>query len=362
MQRKILSLLLSAVVIFTAISGCSKDESKPSIYPMDTVVSLHTEKQSYYLNKSNPSKNLLSVTGKKELSVPKPVEFSWDIPAEGSPYTLLISESSDMNNADVYTVSEMQTEIYNLKLDTDYYWTVSNGSITSEIRHFQTESSAPRNIYVEGVTNVRDLGGWETENGGRTAQGLIYRCGRLNESSADKPTVEITESGIDTMRNSLGVKTEIDLRLIYDGEVGAITHSPLGEDVNYISCPMEWEGDKYNDNKEEILHFFEVLSEKDNYPIIFHCNIGTDRTGMLSFLINALLGVSEDDLIRDYLYSNFGKIGGTRKVSSLTDSTYYEAVMNAEGNTLSEKAYNCLTDIGVAPEQLDSIISIMTEK
>lgn len=77
-------------------------------------------------------------------------------------------------------------------------------------------------------------------------------------------------------------------------------------------------------------------------PLIFHCNIGTDRTGMIAYLINALLGVPEESLYRDYLYSNFGNIGGTRKLKNVKSSGYYNAIQAAEGNTLSEKTYNCL--------------------
>lgn len=55
-------------------------------------------------------------------------------------------------------------------------------------------------------------------------------------------------------------------------------------------------------------------------------------------------------------------IGGTRKITGITDSGYYEAVMKAEGNTLSEKTYNCLSDFGVPKAQLDSIIEILSEK
>ena len=42
--------------------------------------------------------------------------------------------------------------------------------------------------------------------------------------------------------------------------------------------------------------------------LLLHCSIGTDRTGVICFLINALLGVSEEDLYKDYLFSMFGMI------------------------------------------------------
>ena len=83
---------------------------------------------------------------------------------------------------------------------------------------------------------------------------------------------------------------------------------------------------------------------------------------MIAYLVNALLGVSDNDLHRDYLFSNFGAIGGMRKASGLENSVYYQSVAAAKGNTLSEKTYNCLAEFGVPTEQLDSIIDILLEK
>ena len=105
---------------------------------------------------------------------------------------------------------------------------------------------------------------------------------------------------------------------------------------------------------------FELLSNPENYPVIFHCNIGTDRTGMIAYLLNALLGVSEEDLIRDYLFSNFADIGGLRNMNNLKKSVYYKSVHSAQGNSLSEKTYNCLLEFGVQRAQLDAIIDILS--
>ncbi|MDE5996467.1 MAG: tyrosine-protein phosphatase, partial [Eubacterium sp.] len=258
-----------------------------------------------------------------------------------------------------YNTETNEIEIYNLKVAATYYWTVTQNGRESEIKTFKTCSNAPRVMNVDGVTNVRDLGGWETESGVRTNQNLIFRCGRLNESSAETPVIEITEAGKEVMLYELGIKTEIDLRKTDTNEVGGITQSPLGSSVQYFSCPMEWEGDTFNGNKEQLLKVFSILADEKNYPVIFHCNIGTDRTGMIAFLVNALLGVSDDDLHRDYLFSNFGKIGGARKASGLEESVYYKSVAEAEGDTLSEKTYNCLVAFGVPAEQLDAIRDIL---
>ena len=56
------------------------------------------------------------------------------------------------------------------------------------------------------------------------------------------PVIEITAEGIKTMREVMGVKSEIDLREVDNGEIGGISSSPLGDDVQYVNLPMKWDG------------------------------------------------------------------------------------------------------------------------
>ena len=62
------------------------------------------------------------------------------------------------------------------------------------------------------------------------------------------------------------------------------------------------------DKSSEIKKFFEVLADESNYPVIIHCENGADSTGTMAFLINALLGVNEEDLIKDFELSTFSKL------------------------------------------------------
>lgn len=369
-MKKLISIMLSLLLIISAFTGCGINSKKnlvatndiiTNIYPADCEVSIHTKKQARYLNNSY-DKLPIGVKGKKEQSHPQAVEFQWEYTGEKSENTefvLNISENKDMSNPMTYTTTEKNFSVYNLKIATTYYWTVTVNNETSDVYKFTTENTAPRNLYVDGVTNVRDIGGWMTENGTRTKQGLIYRCARLNESVDNGGGIIITENGKNVMFNDLGIRTEIDVRRAEKGETGGLTSSPLGDTVKYLNFPMDYANDILNDNKEEIINFFETLANEENYPMIVHCSVGCDRTGMLIFMVNALLGVSEEDLIRDYMFSNFADVDNKRKVETIKSTAYYQAITSAEGDTLSEKAYNCLSDFGVPTEYLDSVISIL---
>jgi protein-tyrosine phosphatase len=111
-------------------------------------------------------------------------------------------------------------------------------------------------------------------------------------------------------------------------------------------------------NKDVIKDVFEVLANKDNYPIFYHCSIGTDRTGVISMLVEGLMGYSEENIYRDYLFSNFGLIGGSRTFSTVKG--YFDTISKSSGETTQEKFYNYLLSIGVSETNLNSIKSILS--
>jgi protein tyrosine/serine phosphatase len=49
--------------------------------------------------------------------------------------------------------------------------------------------------------------------------------------------------------------------------------------------------------------FFQILKNEANFPLIFHCSAGKDRTGFAAALLLSLLGVDREIIINDYLIS-----------------------------------------------------------
>ncbi len=340
---KLVYISLLLVMSFSLI-GCKK-------YPS---YDIHTKEQAKFLSGEY---NLISVyaDGKKELSKPVPITLTWKDFGDNN-YQFYLSKDPDFIVIDsTYKCSDNYISLENLEINTDYYWYVSSDNKDSKINKFSINSSAPRNLNIDGLTNARDLGGYKTGDGSYTNQGLIYRTSRLNEN--ETTTNLITEIGISEMKNHLKIKSELDLRKTENNENGGITTSPLGSDVNYYSIPMRSGGNCILLNKDILKNAFKILGQKNNYPIVIHCSIGTDRTGMLCFLINALLDVSEEDLYKDYLFSNFGNIGGSRFHSTIKD--YLKTLSNADGNTIQERAYNYLISVGVQESDINQLIEIM---
>ena len=117
-------------------------------------------------------------------------------------------------------------------------------------------------------------------------------------------------------------------------------------------------------NIEPIRRVFKVLAEPENYPVFYHCRIGTERTGLVSVLVNGLLGVPEEEIFQDYMLSNFGNIGGTRIVNNGNIDAiipYVNTLRSYPGETFADKVYSFLAGVGVPTEQFDSVISLMSE-
>ena len=360
MKRFTAVFLLIAIVF--SLAACS---SAPELAVYEQPLDFHTELQQAYLD-DEYAFVMDYAGGIEELSRPQGITLSWEHKGRKTEYYLVnISESADMSDSKEYKATENTVNIQNLKIATQYYWTVTavqnNGEeLLSEVGSFTTADCTPRNIYCDGITNMRDLGGYVTEDGYKVKQGLLYRSGRWNVNEVDTPEAMITEAGIETLKE-LGIKTEIDLRRVDNNEVGALTDTGIVPEITYIQRPMIPDYPFKGINIEETQKFFSDLADESNYPMVFHCSIGTDRTGYLAYLIGGLLGVPQEDLYRDYLYSNFGEIGDFRTLFNVK-YYYMDPIDKYPGETLSEKDEAYLLEIGVPQSDIDAIRNIMLEK
>ena len=340
-MKKILIFLLAFLSIF--VGGCGK----VNVDKYD----FHTASQRQYLDGEYAQIGKYAA-GEKELSRPNPIKL--DISGDGKEHNVVLKEKGTTNEL-TYKTNSKVLEVYNLKANTTYEWFIDDAS-QGEF----TTGKGIRNLYIDGITNVRDIGGVAC-NGGIVKQGLLIRCAKLTNDDNGEQLISI--EGIEAFKK-LGIKTELDLRQVEADsddniEQGGITTSVI-PGVNYISFPMASGGNYLQLNRKVLKDLFAILANEDNYPIIFHCSIGTDRTGVVAFLVNALLGVSKEDLYRDYLFSNFGDINGVRTSSTIDD--YIKKVTIDEAKSLSENVKEYLINQGVSEEDINKVINIMTEK
>ena len=343
----------------------------------------HTSLQKKYL--ADKVANIAAYAdGTSELSYQGTPYFKWTLDGLDdsetlNTYMIYIGMQEDLSDAKTYKsrLNEYdRSNGFNFYIRTKYYWKVeaiideadgSTISVTSETSSFTT-LDGPRTLYVSGVANVRDLGGKDCE-GGVLRQGILFRCGRFNSNYTKAASISAT--GKKTMLEELGIKSEIDLRAgekngVYqngfptDGSEAA--YSWIDKSVKYYFCPGTYSSTILSEaqGKTMIKNAFTVLADPDNYPVVFHCSIGTDRTGMVAFLTEGICGCSYEDMERDYLFSNFGNIGSSRAESTL--KTVTSPITAMQGSTIQEKCVNYLLSCGITQEQIDSIKNILIEK
>lgn len=274
----------------------------------------------------------------------------------GAYYNVFIDTTARFTNAEKYTVVKPELTLENLLPETDYYWKVrvtdqSGNQTFSKVYNFKTKGYI-RAVNIEGVSNSRDLGGAKTTDGKTLKYGLVYRSANLDV---------ITEKGKKQFAK-LGIKTDMDLR----GE--SLTKSPAGENVKIINFQAPWYADgsetsiigaeSYrNAFRDEIKYF----ANADNYPVIFHCAIGRDRTGTLAVFLQAICGVDRESIIREYEFSYLSEAGST---GENPNAAYFVTglcnfIEEQEGDSFQAKAINFLKTIGVTDQDVSAIQNIM---
>ncbi len=287
---------------------------------------------------------------------------------------LLLSEDSSFTS--VRTVKGSHTgqkaTVNNLKTGITYYYrfieTLTDGStVTSETATFKV-ADTPRLIKVDGLGNVRDFGGYRStlKTNAVTKQGMIYRGTELDGIGARSGNVAqwqdyfyITEDGIDTMKNVLGIKSDMDLR---GAEHIDKTIRLLGEDANYLYFPLSSYTGAFNYSTARTTYgpAMKSFADPKNYPFYVHCTYGADRTGTIFFMLEALLGVEMEDLVREYELSGVFYPSMSREQKSAFCS-FLTQFNNLSGTTTAEKAETWCKNIGLTDDEIASIRTLLLE-
>ncbi|MET0828898.1 MAG: tyrosine-protein phosphatase [Microbacterium sp.] len=183
-------------------------------------------------------------------------------------------------------------------------------------------------IAIEGVPNLRDIGGWSA-SGGKVRTGQVYRSAEFS-GLASAAADEFAALGIRTVydlrtederaanANVLPTGTEYIVLDILSDRPGAGPAQML----QVLSDPKAAEqllGDGravkiFEESYRQFLslpsattgyrQFFMILAETEHRPGLFHCTTGKDRTGWAAASLLMLLGVSDEDVLADYLLTN----------------------------------------------------------
>ncbi len=189
----------------------------------------------------------------------------------------------------------------------------------------------PHAVWMKSVHHVRLLDGIVTTDGRRVKNGLLVRTESLDN---------ITESDLIRLADSLGVRNVLDLRThhrthhrahrhpdtLYPAYGITLTRLPLLNTANEVYLKLRFpDMDEEHLLKaatdaraaamasalyEELLTsrhcqqqlagFIRYVATIDNGAVLWHCDIGRDRTGVASALLLLALGVDKSTVIADF--------------------------------------------------------------
>ncbi len=167
-------------------------------------------------------------------------------------------------------------------------------------------------LELEGLDNVRDVGGLPLTRGGATRSGELLRSASLHY---------VTEADVAHLVEVFGLRLVLDLRtareIDRDGptpvaragvQTVALSFIPeegralpeIGDDtdpqvLNYLGYLV--------DRTDNVLTAVRLLGAPDAGPTLVHCQAGKDRTGVLVALVLDAVGVRRDAVVADYALS-----------------------------------------------------------
>ncbi len=161
------------------------------------------------------------------------------------------------------------------------------------------------------------------------------------------------------LTRTLGIRTDLDLRT--PGECWGMERSPLGDDATWFRCPSQaYARMQTDEGKEAFADVFKVFLNAENYPLVFHCIGGQDRTGAVAFLINGLLGVGVDDLYRDWELSGLCNANMRCNHREMFD-LLIEGFETLPGDTMHEKIEHYVLSLGFTRKDIQKLRSLLLE-
>ncbi|MDU1892914.1 MAG: tyrosine-protein phosphatase [Dysgonomonas sp.] len=285
---------------------------------------------SLYNCTSAPSVTVLCEKDKKGNYILK-----WEIYPEldNTPVEIFLSDNDSVFPSNPEIVVNSNDYIAIIKNTTDSiekrkYFRLKVAGTTSDIitnRFFELDS----------IQNFRDIGGYLTNDNRQVRWGKLFRSGSLYRMT-DHDSMELDKVGIKTVidlrsedvkrkqLNRYASANNIRIPVAQNG-YGSISQKVLegrflrGDAIIHTQDTYK---DMVNNFASEYAVFFDYLCDEKNYPIVYHCYLGKDQSGLATYFLLRALDVPTDIIEDDYLASSTGidRSKLVKDADSLTES------------------------------------------
>jgi protein tyrosine/serine phosphatase len=199
-----------------------------------------------------------------------------------------------------------------------------------------TSTRTGRWVRLAGTTNMRDLGGLPTTDGGRTAAGRVLRSDNLQTLTPEDVRVLVEEMGL---REVVDLRTTAEILLEGRGplrEVPGVLHRHFSllperghhtdvfavEEDELPELPEGWVESLLprstpehaqdeppavraylgylHDRADAVVGAVRAIAHAEEGASVVHCAAGKDRTGVVVALCLAVAGVPREEIVADY--------------------------------------------------------------
>lgn len=239
------------------------------------------------------------------------LELSWSSPAERVDIAVS-TRPDDFAGARITQVQGEQSVLLSDLPDERCYFRLTFGD-------GQTITTAERYLPLPSVPNIRDIGGYATEDGRFVRWNRVYRSGGL-DSISDADLAKLFELDLQLICDLRSVEEveEYPDRLPEEGEAVYMHLPPKAETrvSRQVSAVLRHRNDlggllreiytgvMIDQNARIFGTVLRKLARPDLLPALIHCAAGKDRTGIAIALLLRVLGVSEELVVADYTLSN----------------------------------------------------------
>ncbi|HLJ72179.1 MAG TPA: tyrosine-protein phosphatase [Roseiarcus sp.] len=177
-----------------------------------------------------------------------------------------------------------------------------------------------RRLDFEGAINFRDLGGYPAAGGRRTRWRRLFRA----DSLADLTRADLARLDALGLKGLVDFRTDLERRLkpnrlpggarirtlelgfLPAGTLEMLERVRLGR-IDTVELEQLVLGQYRKFGVEHVEEYRQALAfaaEPDNYPLLFHCTSGKDRTGFAAAVLLLAVGAPREVVLADYDLTN----------------------------------------------------------
>ncbi len=215
-----------------------------------------------------------------------------------------------------------------------------------------------RRIPLTGLSNTRDLGGYQTADKRTILPKKLLRSGTLFNATEEDLRILTEEYKLGTI---VDFRTEVERKQKPDPEIAGVVNifNPILDEETVGVTFEEKEGEDKDENDaiasifnhasdlggkptsyldqvyESLVtndyavkgygRFFDHLLEADDRAVLWHCSAGKDRVGIGTALLLTALGVDRETVIADYMKTNDNVAEDAKEVAAAVLEKYGDA-------------------------------------